>query len=151
MEEFNTIEKVKELFESIDCLGENNIFFVACQDKQKVSGMVAGMEYPYDGLLINDTEKGIAMFYLKASGLSGLITLSNPAKMSLDKENHIFIPTDEVKEIKIKNFALLNSKTKRIEINTIDGKSHKLYAKVDEKDFPYHKDNFDKFMKKYEK
>ena len=139
MEEFNTIEKVKELFESVGGLGEENMFIVTCQDKQKVSGMVAGMEYPYDGLLINASEKGLAMFYLKAGALSGLITLANPAKMKLDKENYIFIPTDEIKEIKIKKFALLNNKTKRIEINTVDGKSHKLYANIEEKDFPYQK------------
>ena len=151
MEEFNTIEKVKNLFASVNAIGNDNTFFVTCQDKQKVSGMVAGMEYPYDGLLINDTEKGIAMFYLKASGLSGLITLSNPSKMSLDKEQYIFIPTNDIKEIKIKNFALLNSKTKRIEINTIDGKSHKLYAKIEEKDFPYQKENFARFIEKYNK
>ena len=151
MNEFNTIEKVEELFKSIDALGSDNTFFVACQDKQKVSGMVAGMEYPYDGLLINDSEKGITMFYLKAGALSGLITLSSPSKMTLDKENHIFIPASDIKEIKIKKFALLNSKTKRIEINTIDGKSHKLYANVEEKDFPYQKENFAKFIEKYSK
>ena len=135
MEEFNTIEKVKELFKSIDALGSDNIFFVACQDKQKVSGMAAGMEYPYDGLLINDSEKGITMFYLKAGALSGLITLSSPSKMTLEKENHIFIPASDIKEVKIKKFALLNNKTKRIEINTVDGKSHKLYANLVEKRF----------------
>ena len=151
MNEFNTIEKVKELFKEIDALGKDNIFFVACQDKQKVSGAVAGMEYPYDGLLINDSEKGITMFYLKASPLSGLFTLSSPSKMTLDKENHIFIPSSDIKEIIIKKFALLNSKTKRIEINTIDGKSHKLYANLEEKDFPYHQENFANFITKYEK
>lgn len=151
MEEFNTIEKVQELFKSINALGESNLFFVACQDKQKVSGVVAGMEYPYDGLLINATEKGIAMFYLKAGALSGLFTLSKPSKMTLDKENHVFIPTSNIKQIKVKNFALLNSKTKRIEINTVDGKSHKLYANIEEKDFPYHKENFAIFIEKYSK
>ncbi len=149
MEEFNTIEKVEELFKSIDGLGSNNLFFVASQDKQKVSGALAGMEYPYDGLLINDSEKGIAMFYLKAGALSGLIGLSKPSKMTLDKDNHIFIPESDIEGVVIKNFALLNSKVKRIEINTLDGKSHKLYAAVDEKDFPYHNENFAKFMEKY--
>jgi len=149
MEEFNTIEKVEELFKGIDALGNDNIFFVACQDKQKVSGMTAGMEYPYDGLLINDNEKGITMFYLKAGTLSGLFALSNPSKMTLEKEEHIFIPKDNIKEIKIKKFALLNNKTKRIEINTVDGKSHKLYANIEEKDFPYQKENFEKFIEKY--
>ena len=151
MEEFNDIEKVKELFNSINSLESDNTFFVACQDKQKVSGMAAGMEYPYDGLLINDTEKGITMFYLKAGALSGLITLSSPSKMKLDKENHIFISADNIKEIIIKKFALLNNKTKRIEINTKDGKSHKLYANLEEKDFPYQKENFAKFIEKYSK
>ena len=66
MEEFNNIEKVKALFASVNGLGNENLFFVACQDKEKVSGAAAGMEYPYDGLLINATEKGLVMFYLKA-------------------------------------------------------------------------------------
>ena len=151
MEEFNTIEKVEELFKGINALGNDNIFFVACQDKQKVSGMAAGMEYPYDGLLINDNEKGITMFYLKAGALSGLFTLSNPSKMTLNKDEHIFISRDDIKEIKIKKFALLNNKTKRIEINTVDGKSHKLYANIEEKDFPYQKENLEKFIEKYSK
>ena len=151
MEEFNTIEKVTKLFEDINALGKDDKFFVACQDKQKVSGMVAGMEYPYDGLLIDDNEKGITMFYLKANALSGLITLSKPSKMTIDKEQHIFIPKDNIKEITIKNFAILNSKTKRIEINTLDGKSHKLYANIEEKDFPYQKENIAKFIEKYGK
>ena len=151
MEEFNTTEKVEELFRNINALGDDNTFFVACQDKQKVSGMVAGMEYPYDGLLINSNENGIAMFYLKGSALSGLFGLSNPSKMTLERDKYIFIPSENIKEVIIKKFALLNKKTKRIEINTFDGKSHKLYANIDEKDFPYHKDNFAKFMEKYSK
>lgn len=151
MEEFNTIEKVEELFKEVNGQGIDNTYFVACKDKEKSSGMVSGMEYPYDGLLINDNENGIGMFYLKAGALSGLITLAKPSKMTLDKDNYIFIPKDNIEEIKIKNFALFNSKTKRIEINTVDGKSHKLYANVDEKDFSYQKSNFAKFISKYEK
>lgn len=151
MEEFNTIEKVEKIFESVNALGDNNTFFVACKDKEKSSGMVSGMEYPYDGLLINDTEKGITMFYLKSGALSGLITLAKPSKMTLDKENYVFIPAENIEEVKIKKFALLNSKTKRVEINTSDGKSYKLYANVEEKDFPYQKENFAKFIEKYGK
>ncbi|MBO4292867.1 MAG: hypothetical protein J5881_00525 [Clostridia bacterium] len=149
MEEFNTIEKVRNLFESVGGLGNENLFFVTCQDKEKVSGVAAGMEYPYDGLLINASEKGIGMFYLRAGALSGLFGLSNPAKMKLERENYVFIPVENIQWITVKNFALLNSKTKRIEINTVDGKSHKLYAKIDEKDFPYQKQNFTMFIEKY--
>ncbi len=149
MEEFNTIEKVSALFAEVNGLGEENLFIVTCQDKEKVSGAVAGMEYPYDGLLINANEKGLGMFYLKAGAFSGLITLSSPSKMSLDKDNYVFIPSDNIEKITVKKFALLNSKVKRISIDTKDGKSHKLYARVEEKDFPYHKDNFAAFIEKY--
>ena len=149
MEEFNTIDKVKALFESVNGVGNDNLFFVTCQDKEKVSGAAAGMEYPYDGLLINACEKGLVMFHLKAGALSGMISLASPSKMTLDKENCIFIPTENIKGITVKKFALLNSKVKRISIDTVDGKSHKLYARVEEKDFPYHKDNFNAFIEKF--
>lgn len=149
MEEFNTLEKVKALFEEVGGLGNENLFFVTCQDKEKVSGVAAGMEYPYDGLLINASEKGMGMFYLKSGPLSGLVSLSSPSKMKLDKENYIFIPIDGIKKVTVKKFALLNSKVKRISIDTVDGKSHKLYARVEEKDFPYHKDNFSAFIEKF--
>lgn len=149
MEEFNTIKKVNALFASVNGLGNENLFFVTCQDKEKVSGAAAGMEYPYDGLLINANETGLGMFYLKAGALSGMISLASPSKMTLDKDNYIFIPYNNIDKITVKKFALLNSKVKRISIDTKDGKSHKLYARVEEKDFPYHKDNFNAFVEKY--
>lgn len=147
MEEFNNIEKVKALFASVNGLGNENLFFVACQDKEKVSGAAAGMEYPYDGLLINQTENGIGMFYLKQPGL---VLTQNLSKMNLDKDSYMFISNDEIKEIKIKNYALLNSKVKRISINTKD-KSYKLFAKIEEKNIPYQTENFTKFLEKYGK
>ena len=150
MEEFNSIEKVVELFRSINGLGGDNAFFIACQDKQKVNGVVAGMEYPYDGLLINTTEQGIIAFYLK-NPLGGLIGLSKAEKMKLDREHYIFIPAGNITNVTIKKFALFNSKVKRISIDTVDGKSHKLYARLEENAFPYHKDGFAKFMEKYGK
>ena len=150
MEEFNTIEKVAELFRSINGLGQDNAFFIACQDKQKVSGVVAGMEYPYDGLLINLTEQGIVAFYLK-NPLGGLIGLSKAEKMKLARDQFIAIPAGNITNVTIKKFALFNSKVKRITIDTIDGKSHKLYARLEEKEFPYHKDGFAKFLAKYNK
>ena len=147
MEEFNTIEKVKSLFDNVKCNGNENNYFVAYKDMQKSSGMVSGMEYPYDGLLINQTENGIGMFYLKQPGL---VLTQNLSKMNLDKDSYMFISNDEIKEIKIKNYALLNSKVKRISINTKD-KSYKLFAKIEEKNIPYQTENFTKFLEKYGK
>ncbi len=149
MEEFNTIEKVQELFRNVNCLGNDNTFFVAYNDKQKQSGMVGGMEHPYDGLLINANEAGIGMFYLKTQGMGGLL-MANISKMNVCKDQFFFIPNSDIASIKVKNYALFNSKTKRIEISTTN-KTYKLFAKFVEKDFPYQTDNFTKFVNKYGK
>ena len=147
MEEFNELEKVKELFENVKGNGTENNYFVAYKDMQKSSGMVSGMEYPYEGLLINMNEKGIGFFYLKQAGL---VLTQNLAKMTLDKDSYTFISNDEIKKVTIKNYALLNSKIKRISIDTED-KSYKLFAKLNEKAISYQTDNFTKFIEKYSK
>ena len=69
MNEFDTIEKVQELFEKYNLNGEENNYFIAYKDYTKASGMVNGMEYPYDALLINRTEKGLAMILLVTDGV----------------------------------------------------------------------------------
>ena len=147
MEEFNELEKVKELFDKVGCTGNQNNYFVAYKDMQKSSGMVSGMEYPYEGLLINQTENGIGMFYLKQPGL---VLTQNLAKMKLDKDSYQFISNEDIVNVKIKNYALLNSKMKRISIDTKD-KSHKLFAKLNEKNIPYQTENFTKFIENYSK
>ena len=148
MNEFNELEKVKLLFENVNGNGVENNYFVAYKDMQKSTGMVSGMEYPYEGLLINQNEKGIGMFYLKQPGL---VLTQNIEKMNIDKESYIFISNDEINEIKIKNYALLNSKIKRIEIKTSDKKNYKLFARLNEKNIPYQTEYFTKFIEKYTK
>ena len=147
MEEFENIEKVKELFNSVNGNYEDNNYFIAYKDMQKSTGMVSGMEYPYDGLLINMTEKGLGFFFLKQPGI---VLTQNLAKMTLDKDSYTFISNDDIKKVTIKNYALLNFKVKRISIDTAD-KSYKLFAKLNEKNISYQTDNFNKFIEKYSK
>ena len=131
MESFNTLEKVKELFNSVGCEGNENCYFVALKDYKKAkSGVVGGMEYPYSGLLINATEKGLGIFYLNS---------------------YFFIPNENIKEIKVKKYSILTSKLKSITIKTNDKKTHQLFANLEESTIPYHKENFAKFASKYEK
>ena len=83
------------------------------------------------------------MFYLKQPGL---VLTQNVAKMILDKNSYIFISNSNIKKIKIKNYALLNSKVKSITIDTNDGRSYKLFARLNEKDIPYQNDNLQRFI-----
>ena len=91
MEEFNMLEKVINLFQSKGGYGSNNAIFIAYKDMRKNSGLVGGMEYPFDGLLINQNENGIGMFFLKQPGL---VLTQNITKMNLDKESYLFIPKE---------------------------------------------------------
>lgn len=161
MEEFNTIEKCLELFKSAKCVGKENVIFFTFKDTAKTTGpsgmlggavgafaggMVNGMEYPYDGLLINKTENGIGMFVVKQPGIPLTYKLE---KMKLQKDQFIFYKNEDIEEIKVKKFALLNNKKKSITIKTSDGKKYMLFANINEPKLPYHNDNFAKFVEKY--
>lgn len=146
MEEFNSLEKVKELFSKANCIGNENCYFVAYKDVAKNSGMVKGMEYPYDALLINQTENGLGIYYLNQKGIPFSYNL---AKMHVDENTYFFIKNEEIKSIEIKKWALLNSKTKKVIIKLNNGKIHQLYANINEKLLPYQNENFAKFIEKY--
>ena len=161
MEEFNTIEKCLELFKSVNCIGNENLIFFTYKDTAKsagtaamlggavgalASGMINGAEYPYDGLLINKTENGIGMFMVRQPGVPLTYKLE---KMELQKDQFIYYKNEDIKEIKIKKFALLNNKKKSIFITTNDKKRYVLCAKINEPNLPYHNDNFSKFAEKY--
>ncbi|MFQ9516531.1 MAG: hypothetical protein ACLRZ9_12010 [Eubacterium sp.] len=148
MEEFSTLEKVKELFNKVNCIGNENCYFVAYKNAAKNSGMVKGMEYPYDALLINQTENGLGIFYLQQGGVPLKYNLS---KMSLDENSYFFIKNEDIKSITVKNWAIFNSKTKRIVIQLNNKKVHQLYANVIEKLLPYQNENFSNFIEKYSK
>lgn len=148
MEEFNTLEKVQKLFEEKNCIGKENNYMVLMQDTRKYSGMVAGMEYPYFALLINQTEDGIGYFYLVQPKLSLKVLLE---KLVVNKDSFNFIKNEDILSISVKKFALFDNKRKSIVIKTKDKKTHYLYAKIEDNTLPYHNNNFAKFLEKYSK
>ena len=154
MNEFNTLENVKRLFENLNLTGTQNSYFIAYKDMNKqmginggaLGGVVSGMEYPYDAVLVNRTEKGIAMILLVTDGVVwNMVKLD---KLRLKDNEYIFIDNNEIQKVEIKKFALLNSSKKKISIKTND-KTYYLYANVNEPQLPYHDEGFDKFMKEF--
>ena len=159
MNEFDTLEKVKKLFEDLNLNGQNNTYFFAFKDTSSTgaavlggaagalaNGMVNGMEYPYDAVLVNKTENGIAMIFLEMEGLALVYKIE---KMHLKNNEYVFIKNENIKEILVKKYALLNSTKKKIIIKTNDKKVYRLFANVNEPMLPYHKENFEKFMNQY--
>lgn len=152
MEKFNTLEKVKELFRNVGCEGNENCYFVTSKNYAKAkSGVVGGMEYPYSGLLINATEKGLGIFYLNPEKTSDIFFKVDISKLKITENSYFFIPNENIKEIKVKKFSIFNSKVKSITIKTNDKKTHQLLANLNESLIPYHNENFAKFADKYEK
>lgn len=152
MENFNTLEKVKELFNSVGCEGDENCYFVTAKNYAKAkSGVVGGMEYPYSGLLINATEKGLGIFYLNPEKASDVLFKVDIAKLKITENSYFFIPNENIKEITVKKYSVFNSKVKSVIIKTTDKKTHQLLANLNESLIPYHNENFAKFASKYEK
>ncbi len=149
MEEFNTLEKVRALFEKAGVNADDNNYFIALKNLAKQSGMVKGMEYPYCGLIIHFTDDGLGAIMLNQPGV--VLTNFKTEKMELIPDSYFFISNEQIKEIKIKKFAPLNSKIKSVVITLNDKKKHQLMVNVNERDLPYHNEAFARFMEKYSK
>ena len=145
MDEFNTIEKVKKLF-SDKGLNNDGIYLALLKDTRKTAGMVGGMEYPYDGLLLNISDEGIGYFYLKNAKFSLMIKLE---KLVVDKDSYTYLSNDDIKSIELKKFALLDSKRKELIIKTNDKKTHYVYGSIKDDLLPYHNENMAKLISKY--
>jgi len=148
MDEFNSLEKVKKLFDEKGCKDNDSIYVALLKDSRKYSGMVAGMEHPYDGLLLNISDKGIGYFYLKQPKFSLRVFLE---KLVVDKDSFTFIESNDIKSIEVKKFALLNKKHKELIIKTADKKPYYLFGKVEDDLLPYHNSEFAKLIEKYSK
>lgn len=115
MEEFATLEKVKELFEKVDFIGEENCFIYALTNTQKpapsglLGGMVAGMEAAqknrgWSGYLINKTEKGIGLIPLKSKSTFVI----KPENMIPQLDKFILIDNDNIESVKIKKLGFIS-------------------------------------------
>lgn len=148
MEEFNTLEKVEKLFEKYGCKGKENIYDVLFKDTRKYSGMVKGMEYPFDALLVNFTDEGIGFFQLSPAKFSLKVTLE---KLVVKEDTYTFIKNEDIKSIEVKNFAILNKKVKSVIIKTNNKKQYYLFGRLNDDKLPYHNEMFAKLVEKYSK
>ena len=147
MEEFNTLEKVQKLFDKVECKGKENIYDVLFKDTRKYSGMIKGMEYPFDGLLMNFTDEGIGFFQLSPAKFSLKVTVE---KLVVKKDTYTFIKNEDIKSIVVKKFAPLNKKVKSVIIKT-NKKQYYLYGRLNDDKIPYHNEMFAKIIEKYGK
>lgn len=164
--DFKTNEGVIEIFKSLNCIGNDNCFFVSFKDTNRegfkagalgavggalgaaaafATGVVEGIE-GFDGLLINATEKGLGLVPLSVKGVQLML---NADKMEPQLDRFVFIANENIEDISVKNFNVFNKKTQKIHIKLKGGTTIHQLVHVSEKAIPYQETNFDKFMNKY--
>lgn len=169
MEEFNTLEKVQNLFRSVNGIGNRNCYFICYRNTTKdamkygafgavggavgaiaaaSTGIVNGMNGDSDGYLINYTENGLAIIPLDTTGV--MLTLT-PAKLKPNLNAYFFLRNEEIESIVVKKYNIFNSGTKKIIITTKNNQKLNLMARVTEKLIPYQKENITVFAETYEK
>jgi len=146
MDQYNTEEKALKLFKEQGLNAKENCIVALYKDLRKYSGFVAGMEYPYFGLLLNFTEEGVGLFYLVNPKILFKV---NFEQAELKKDTYKFYKYEDIKSIEVKKFALLDKKRKSLIIKTNDKKKHFLYQYIDEETIPYNRENFAKLIEKY--
>ena len=141
MEQFDSLEKVKNLFKQ--ATGEENAdasYIVGVIDHTSnaaivggilggavggaigaaaafSNGMVKGMEQPCDGFLIMQTNDGIGLIPLVRDGIAWVNAY---AKMQPSVNNYIFIKNEDISEIKIKSVNFGAAKKITIKLNNKD-------------------------------
>lgn len=108
MEEFNTLEKVKELFWSVNCEGNENCYFIAFKNSVKAkSGFKGGMEYPYNALLINATENGLGIFYLNPEKITDFLFAANISKLKITENSYFLYHMKILEKLRLENLVYL--------------------------------------------
>lgn len=150
MNEFNTIDKVKSLFESFGMNGNQNSYFIGYVKAPTkasllggaVGGMVAGMQAAQENqcsaYLINGTNEGI--------GLIPLVTGDGSVLFALRPNKFYFFKNEEIKSLKIKRANLISLVSKEITIKLGNGRVINLMVNNKEKALPYHEIEFTKFV-----
>lgn len=163
---FKTNDGVMEIFKNLNCIGNENCFFLTFKDTNRegfkygalgavggvigaaaafATGVVEGIE-GFDGLLINATEKGLGLVPLSVKGVQLML---NADKMEPQLDRFVFIENENIEDISVKNFNVFNKKTQKVHIKLKGGVTIHQLAHVSEKAIPYQEANFAKFMNKY--
>lgn len=171
--DFKTLEGVLSLLKQGKCTGKENCMILAYKDTSHDSmkygalggavGALGGAALTamagatafldgaakaignFDGLIINQTEKGLGFLPLTAKGIQWTL---RPDKLSPKMEGATFIEADQIKFVKIKKYNIFNKKVQKIRIK-IGDKTIYLMARLNERGIEYQEENLKKLMEKY--
>ena len=167
--DFKTQEGVMEIFRSVNCIGNENCFFVTYKNPNREGakyGLIGGAlgasiaavaassiaaaesVQDYEALLINQTENGLGIIPLTSNGVQ---LVANVSKMQPLVNSFMFIPNESIEQIEVKNYNFLNKKVQKVNITIAGAKTLHQLAHTSDKNIPYQESNFARFMSKYKK
>lgn len=150
-EKHQQLENVEDLFKRVNCFGnEYNYCFGAAVSQSVLSVTLLSMGGAIGGLLeanrqknklhsfiVNKYEKGICLIPLY---------LDNKDVTYMDIDGYIDLKNEEIESVKIKS---VDFSWKKVTITLKDERKYGMHVIKKNKAFPWHKDNFQKFMDVY--
>lgn len=156
MKEFNTLEAISNLFEKVNCKGNENNYFISYVTAPTSAGLlggavgsfaagaIVGAENKCDAYLVNQTENGIGLIPLNSSGIPGL-SMSGPDKMTINIDGYYFINKQDIKKLTVKRANLISLVSKSVNIELTSGRKYYWLVNNKEKLLPYHEQCFKNF------
>lgn len=142
MEEFKTVEKLEEYFKKVNCYGKYNYCFT-CQIEQSILPILFGAV----GALIENIRNKKVMGYLFNKFDKGIclipIVVDTLTKNKVDIDNYIFINTEDIEKVVVKNEDIVYKKIKIILKNKTKYTMRTL-KKI--KNIEYHEKNLNNFL-----
>ena len=149
MEEFNTIEKAKELFRSVGDESEEKCIIFAYYDttKETMQAGIVGGAFAGAGAIGGVTNNGIGIIPLDNDGIMWSFS---SAKLKPNLSSYFFISFEQIQSIIVKDLNIFNKSIKRIKIVLINNQNLCLLSKVNLKQMPYQTENLAKFVEQYQ-
>ena len=169
--DFKTLEGVTNLFRSVNCIGTQNIIFIAHKNSNSattssmifggaIGGMASSMERTagagfkigigeYDALIINVTEKGLGFIPLQLQGKR--FTKWTMDKMIPNMNSFVFVGNEYVKSFEVKKYSIFSNKSKRLIIKVEGNVTFDLIANLEEQFVSYQNNSVNTLINMYSK
>lgn len=147
-EEFNTLDKVKNLFSS-QKEEEWKSFLILYNNVAAYSGYVNAAEHSYTALLVALGDKGGMAFYkLKKEKI-----FSRNKNMIIVKEpySYEYIPKEYIDKVEIKKYIAFTRNQLAVHMRFTTNETHELLINLKDLEMPYQKDGIDEFLNRYRK
>lgn len=130
MDEYDTLEKVQTLFNSMTPGEEWEGFFLGYDDLTSNAGFIGGQLNPYTALLFAIGKNGVAFFNLSKKSLLSF----NRKNLYIEKDKYTYVPNNAIDKAKAKKYPI--GSNVKLKMRLLSNQTINLIVSK-EKDLPY--------------